>query len=479
MAAVLLRQYITDMKREEDAERRFGLGGFPGRSYFDLFLGRHPQLRRVRPTGIESSRADTSTPEAVAKFFTAFRFLCRDIIITGAAQVWNTGKSMMNAQDLMETTPATVMAGAETADPEFVLPSVQSIAEAASLVATVCADGTHLPVFVVVAGSGGRLPYAVEDGGNGSNRRVPLAAYLDEGAEVHHREKPGLDGALWEAYAGFVARRLVGKCPGGWKVLLKDECKVHASVVGFKVLQAVKVVVLMFSSHLSHILQALDKDPFLKTKAYARISQRAMLPTLPRNSKLNLTNLMKVMNQGAFHGLSSVNIVNGFKKTGTWPICPSEVNVGRLVLEKRARNGARTVDRELWATRQDPEARRDMRQPQVAFGSVSTRGLALEATAPAVLAAFAERDAEAAQKQAAKATVQAVKAAKDAAVVELNARLVAEAAARRSSPQFQQRKRSLRARAARARAAAGEVAPYTCVGGALVEHDTRRKRQRG
>jgi len=432
-----LRQYITDMGREEDAERRFGVGGFPGRSYFDLFLGHHPQLRRVRPMGIESARADASTPEAVAKFFAAFRFLCRDFSITRAAQVWNTDESMMNAQELMETTPATVMAGAQTAVPEFVFPSVQSGAEAASLVATVCADGTRLPLFVVVAGSGGRLPYAVEDGGNGSTRRVPLAAYLDEGAEVHRRGKPGFDGALWEVYAGFVARHMVGKCPGDWKVWLMDGCKLHASVVGLKVLHAVKVVVLMFPSHLSHILQALDKDPFLKTKAYARISLRAMLPTLPHNSKFNLANLMKVIKQGAFHGLSFVNVVNGFIKTGTWPICPSEINVGRLVLGKGARNGARTVDLELLATRLGPEARRDMRQPQVAFESVSTRGLALEATVPAVLAAFVELDAEAARKQAAKATVQAAKAAKEAAVVELNAHLVAEAAARRSSPQFQ------------------------------------------
>jgi len=39
LAAVLLRQYITDMGREEDAERRFGVGGFPERSYFDFFWG--------------------------------------------------------------------------------------------------------------------------------------------------------------------------------------------------------------------------------------------------------------------------------------------------------------------------------------------------------------------------------------------------------------------------------------------------------
>lgn len=41
---------------------------------------------------------------------------------------------------------------------------------------------------------------------------VPLAAYLEEGAEVHCREKPEIDGAVLEAYAAFVA----GKCPTEW-----------------------------------------------------------------------------------------------------------------------------------------------------------------------------------------------------------------------------------------------------------------------
>jgi len=94
---------------------------------------------------------------------------------------------MMNAQELMGTTPETVVADAESPDPEFELPSVQSGAEAASPVATMCSDGTRLPFFVVVSGSGGRLPYAVGDNGKDRTRLVPLAAYLEEGSEVHHR----------------------------------------------------------------------------------------------------------------------------------------------------------------------------------------------------------------------------------------------------------------------------------------------------
>ena len=261
-------------------------------------------------------------------------------------------------------------------------------------------------------------------------------------------------------------------------MLLLDGCEINASVVCLKILHAAKVVVLMFPSHLSHILHALDKDPFLKTNAYARSEPRATLRTPPRNSKFNLANLMRVIKVGAFHGVSSVNISNGFKKTGTWPVSPAEINVGRLLLGKGVRKAARKMNLEQLSTRLVPEARRDMLQPQIAFGSVSTRVLALGATAAAVLVAFEALDAEAARKKAAKEPVQAAKEAKAAAAAALAVRLASEAAVRRSSPEFQERKRSLRERAARERAAAGDVEPKTRVSGAVVEHDTRRKRPR-
>eukprot|EP00170_Pyropia_yezoensis_P003993 contig_16518_g4004 len=99
-----------------------------------------------------------------------------------------------------------------------------------------------------------------------------------------------------------------------------DGCKVHASAMGLRVLKDAEVVVLMFLSHLSHILQALDGQPFLKTKARSVTVTGVMLPTLPRGAKFNLIYLMKLINQSTFHGLSSVNIITGFRETGTWPI---------------------------------------------------------------------------------------------------------------------------------------------------------------
>jgi len=181
LASVLLRQYIADVGRVEEADRMFGDGGWPGRTFFNLFMGRHPQLHRVRPVALEGVRAEAATPEAVAKFFAAFRLLCREFGITRASQVWNTDESMMKAEELLEGAGSAVVTDDPSARAENVIPSVQNGAEAASLVATVCADGSRLPRFVVVAGSGGRLPFAgiVQD--DRYKSRKPLAGYLDEG----------------------------------------------------------------------------------------------------------------------------------------------------------------------------------------------------------------------------------------------------------------------------------------------------------
>jgi len=158
--ALLLRQNVGDVGRVEEAERMFGEGGVPGRTFYYHFWGRHPQLRRVRPAALEGVRAEAAKPEAVAKFFADLHFVCREFGITRAAQVWNTDESMMNAEELMEGAGSAVVTDDPSARAEYVIPSVQRGSEAASLVATVCADGSRLPLFVVVSSSGGRFPFA-------------------------------------------------------------------------------------------------------------------------------------------------------------------------------------------------------------------------------------------------------------------------------------------------------------------------------
>lgn len=242
------------------------------------------------------------------------------------------------------------------------------------------------------------------------------------------------------------------------------------------VLKEAKVVVLMLPSHLSHILQALDKDPFLTVKAQARTAPRSLLPTIPRHSKVNLVHLMNMLKEAAFHGLSSVHVTNGFRQTGTWPVDPTAIDLSRLVKGKGIVNANRSVNLAQLIVRLGPEARRDMRNPVLLFRSVSTQGRAIEATSESVLEALRALDAVAAKKVAAKDKAQGTRAARTAAAVAEETRAVVEAEVRRKSPAFQARKASLRRRAARARAAAGPSQPYTCAAGAVVDEETRRKR---
>lgn len=107
--------------------------------------------------------AVASTPQAVAKSFGPMRLLAREIDITSAAQHCNTDMSMMIAEELMANAKVKVIAHKDERRREVFIPSVKSWAEAASLVRTMCANGTRLRHLVDVGGSGGRSPFAFFD----------------------------------------------------------------------------------------------------------------------------------------------------------------------------------------------------------------------------------------------------------------------------------------------------------------------------
>jgi len=69
-------------------------------------------------------------------------------------QAWNSGKSMIKAPDLLQQCAVKSLGTVGTKRAEYVIPTVQKGAEAASAAPTVYADGTQLPICVVVAGSG-------------------------------------------------------------------------------------------------------------------------------------------------------------------------------------------------------------------------------------------------------------------------------------------------------------------------------------
>ena len=174
MMATILRDYVADMgaEREAQAKAYFGDDVVPGKMWFAAFLRRRPELRRVKAAGLDEARARASNPEAVAQYFAALTAVTRQYVIESVIQVYNTDASTINVADVLRgcgrhaytTSPTRRRA-------DFVIPVVQFGADAASFVACICADGTQLPLFSVVRGSGGRLPFVQETRPNGTTTK--------------------------------------------------------------------------------------------------------------------------------------------------------------------------------------------------------------------------------------------------------------------------------------------------------------------
>ena len=297
-------------------------------------------------------------------------------------------------------------------------------------------------------------------------------------AEVHRREIPGFDGDLRLEYARFLAKHLGSTQPTRWKLLLMDGCKVHLSANGLAILTAAKVVALMFPSHLSHLLQPCDDEPFLKVKAHAFRSGRAMLPTLPAGSIFTIKQLMIVIAEACPYGLSSVHIINGFKNTGAWPVEVSKVDVTRLLTGMGAGYVSRRFDLNRLMVHLGPEARREMNQPVVSFGSISNCGRAVVATSDGVLAAINELDA--AKEVALKAKDARQARTLDARVARA-AQLVADerdADQRGNNTSFRRCRDALRSAAQRQKDRLGGTPEYTPVPGAVILREPVRKRIR-
>jgi len=174
--------------------------------------------------------------------------------------------------------------------------------------------------------------------------------------------------------------------------------------------------------------------------------------------------------------LSSVHVINGFKNTGAWPVDVSRVDVVRLLTGMGAGYVSRRVDLNRLMVRLGPEARREMDQPVVSFGSLSNRGRAVLATSDGVLAAINELDA-------AKEVALKAKDARQARTLDARVARAAQLAAderdadqRRNNPAFRRRKDALRSAAQRLRDRLGGTPEYTPVPGAVIVQEPVRKR---
>lgn len=135
----------------------------------------------------------------------------------------------------------------------------------------------------------------------------------------------------------------------------------------------------------------------------------------------------------ALEAFTERTLASAFQRVGLWPLDPSRVS--QEMLKKGADEPAPDVDLALLAARLVPVVRKDMAQPVVTNGTLSTAGTAVVLTAPQVIQALQDLEKGKLDKAEAKESGKrareqrapdklAEKAAKDAAAKRRRAELV-------------------------------------------------------
>ncbi|KAK1861603.1 hypothetical protein I4F81_004186 [Pyropia yezoensis] len=327
----------------------------------------------------------------------------RDLSIKHGRHLFKMDETHVRARDLLQGARVSTVGPVGMDKPEVIAPSLGSGAPGCTVAFTVSPSGTVAPYFAVVEGSGpGHAFVTVAD--DGGSRQVALASRLKDGRVVVRRKPPGLDKAVFDLFAAMFAKWAKQFFPNEEKLLCLDGAKVHLSMAGLLALQDAKVTVITEPSKTSHVLQALDTPSlFGRFQPAVRRGIRTQGDAcVMEGRRFNVLDLMDCVRAAALEAFTERTLASAFQRVGLWPPDPSRVS--QEMLRKGADRPAPDVDLALLAARLVPVVRKDMAQPVVTNGTLSTAGTAVVLTAPQVIQALQDLEQDKLDKAEAKET---------------------------------------------------------------------------
>ena len=397
-------------ERQAAAVKLFGGTLEPGRSWVNLFLSRHPELRKYRFGTLEEGRARNGRPDVVASWFSILTLLYRDYRVNSPWQVWNMDETLVQARKSATSGREGILEGVGMVKPEVIMPDFASGAGACTAAFCVSAAGVVAPHFIVFDGQTPGPAYLLETRADGSRKEQALSSYLNDGAVVWRHSPPGLDKAVFDVWASTFAKFARSYFPDEDNILSLDGAKVHLSTTGLLTLLKARVHVVAEPSKMSHILQALD-NPSAFGRYQPRVRRRVReiaLECWEAGRPFNTPELMWCIARAASEALTVDALTTAFRRVGMWPLDPTVVRAAELF--KGADALVQVVDLAKLKQRLIPRVRKDMSRPVDVEGTLSTAGRGTSLTAPEIMAAL---DETAATKVAAKALKHANKRARD------------------------------------------------------------------
>jgi len=388
-------EYVAalSLDRKQIARRYFNGKLTPGRGIYRLFLNRWPQLKEHRVGTLEDNRAQNALPDVVARWYANLTLCYRDLKIRNPLQVFNMDETHVEPRQLLLEARTTILGGRGLRKPEVIILPIGSGAAACTAAVTVFAGGLLAPLFLVVEGKAKGHAVA-KITAECKKSSVPLAARLNDSAMVVRRTPAGFDNCIFDVWCAHFAVFAAACYPGESKLLSLDEAKVHVSATGLLTLLRANVHFVAEPSKLSQVFQPVDnKHAFGRFQPSVRGAVRGRASScVARGAAFTCVDMVECVKVAADNAFTPAALVSAFSAVGMWPLDPTKIPAEEL--SEGADREVLDVNLELLVSRLTPVVRKDLSCPRIVQGTLSTVGRATVLTAPEVLEALQQLDAD-------------------------------------------------------------------------------------
>ena len=275
--------------------------GTAGRSWFDGFRSRHPNLTLRSAQSLSHSRASNANKETITDFFEKLGGLCARLnLLAKPMQIYNmdeTGISIVHKPGRLLT--------------QVGRRNVWSITSAEkgkthTILTCVSASGYALPPFMIYP-----------------RKRIAenLKVSAVPGTAFHCSDSGWVNSGLFCKWLDFFVKLIPPSRP---VLLLLDGHVSHMSIEAIEVARSNEVHMLCIPAHTTHILQPLNVGVFKSFKSnYYKACRKYILD---HPGRIITTDAIASLVAVAWpNSVTPINIMSGFKKCGVYPLNPGEI----------------------------------------------------------------------------------------------------------------------------------------------------------
>lgn len=266
----------------------------PGRHFWDSFWKRHPELSMREGETLDKSRANAGNKEVLEKFFVDLKSIYDSHPSLSPAQIYNCDETGRDAK--IKAHKLIAPQGARN-----VYTRGGAVAKHATIMGAGNAAGNPIPPLFIFSGK--------RVGTNWLENAPPNST-------VCVTDNGWMDEKIFIKWFDFFLQHAVPLRP---LILFVDGHYSHFTLDVINKAREAQVIIICFPSHLTHILQPLDVAIFGPLKKAYKLAYHEYFNNHPMEP-LNNPLFTKLIASPWLKSFSAENLINGFAKTGLWPI---------------------------------------------------------------------------------------------------------------------------------------------------------------